>query len=71
MLFLAIASQRDGDAVYGTLHDTYQAAEDAARIMCVELQERMGWDVFPHVMDLEYVQSNQEVTVECLSAPEQ
>lgn len=53
-LYLAIAAQPEGDPVYGPLYDTWEEAEQGARDMCRELEREMGWQVRPHVIDLEY-----------------
>jgi hypothetical protein len=55
-LYLAIAEKQDGERIYGTLHDSWKAAEESAREMCREINTHMkDWRVLPTVLDLEYL----------------
>jgi len=55
IVYLASATNAEGDRAMERLYYTKERAEEAALAMCEELKEKMNWVYYPMIEEMELV----------------
>jgi|688.fasta_scaffold00012_65 hypothetical protein len=56
IVYLASATNTEGDRAMERLYYTKERAEEAAQAMCEELKEKMNWIYYPMIEEMELVE---------------
>ncbi len=56
IVYLASATNAEGDRAMERLYCSKERAEEAARAMCEELKEKMNWIYYPMIEEMELVE---------------
>jgi hypothetical protein len=56
IVYLASATNTEGDRAMERLYYTKERAEEAAQTMCEELKEKMNWIYYPMIEEMELVE---------------